>query len=68
MIKNNRPTSSLSIFYVVMVIIAAVLFPSTANSVAPDFPGNITAVATTSGAYLNGSVTVRWSAVTGATA
>ena len=51
-----------------MVIIAAALFPSTANSVAPDFPGNITAVATTSGAYLNGSVTVRWSAVTGATA
>ena len=68
MIKYNRILSRFSLVQVVIFFLVSTLFPSSANSVAPDFPGSITVVATTSGVYLNGSVTVRWGAVTGATA
>jgi hypothetical protein len=49
------------------LVLGTLQFPSNAVAV-PAAPSSITAVATTSGAHLNGSITVRWAAVTGATA
>jgi hypothetical protein len=49
------------------LVFGSLQFPSNAVAV-PAAPSSITAVASTSGAHLNGSITVRWGAVTGATA